>query len=619
MARAVVVAACCLVAPINLSPALADAASDRAMATRYEQSAQAGDDDAQFYLGALYSAGVGRPRSDQDAFRWFSRATDQGHAHSMLIVAGLYASGRGVTKDSVKAYSWAYIVASASKVDEDRNGARQLMSLLMKRMTSDEIGRAVVAARAWRAVRTGSAGKAPYIESAGDTDQPTQAAAPPPPPPPRARGRAAAGARRRGRTCDRAARAVHRHDNDGSAQGHADGTVRQECQAGRSPRPDRPGSVRCAQALRLLILGDTPMKLGHLIATGILAIAAAGAGYYAYSNFLYPPLVTTSYASVAPVSEAVYGTGTVEPERWAKVVPLQRRRLVELCRCEGQVVRAGQVLGRQDDAEERSALDQMEINRGQLERDLARAEKDRDKSDAARTEYEQRWTKLEEAKSRIAAQKVHLDSLLLKAPLDGMVLRRDGEVGEIAGPTDVLFWVGPPAPMQVVAEVNEEEINRIASGQKAFLRSEAFPGRALRATVSQITPKGDPTRKTFRVYLRLPQDTPLRIGMSVEANIIFREKPSAIVVPAEAIAGDWVQMIDDGQARRVPIKVGIRGNRNTEIIGDIVQGHDGAFTRPQGPCRWHPDSHRQQLDQGRGIRCPQASRPINRSQRPSLP
>ena len=152
------------------------------MATRYEQSAQAGDDDAQFYLGALYSAGVGRTRSDQDAFRWFSRATDQGHAHSMLIVAGLYASGRGVTKDSVKAYSWAYIVASASKVDEDRNGARQLMSLLMKRMTSDEIGRAVVAARAWRAVRTGSAGKAPYIESAGDTDQPTQAAAPPPAP-----------------------------------------------------------------------------------------------------------------------------------------------------------------------------------------------------------------------------------------------------------------------------------------------------------------------------------------------------------------------------------------------------------------------------------------------------
>lgn len=314
------------------------------------------------------------------------------------------------------------------------------------------------------------------------------------------------------------------------------------------------------------------MKLQHLIATGILGIAVAGAGYYSYSRFLHAPLVSTSIASLAPVSEAVYGTGTVEPERWAKVVPLQRRRLVELCRCEGQVVKSGQILGRQDDAEERSALEQMEINRGQLERDLARAEKDRDKSDAARTEYEQRWTKLEDAKSRIAAQKVRLDSLVLRAPLDGMVLRRDGEVGEIAGPTDVLFTVGPPAPMQVVAEINEEEINRIASGQKAFLRSEAFPGKALRANVAQITPKGDPARKTFRVYLRLPQDTPLRIGMSVEVNIIFREKQAAVVVPAEAVTGDAVQTVDDGRIRRVPVKLGIRGNRNVEIIGDVSKG-----------------------------------------------
>ena len=181
MARAIVVAACCLVTPITLSPALADAASDRAMATRYEQSAQAGDDDAQFYLGALHSAGVGRTRSDAEAFRWFSRAADQGHAHAMLIVAGLYASGRGITKDNVRAYSWAYIVASASKLDEDRNGARQLMSLLMKKMTSDEIGRAVVAARAWRAVRTAGAAKASNIERSVEQDQAAPAAPPPAP------------------------------------------------------------------------------------------------------------------------------------------------------------------------------------------------------------------------------------------------------------------------------------------------------------------------------------------------------------------------------------------------------------------------------------------------------
>ncbi|MEA2907998.1 MAG: uncharacterized protein QOJ15_79, partial [Bradyrhizobium sp.] len=69
----------------------ADPISDKEMADRYFQAAQSGDNDAQFYLGALYSTGVGRPRSDEEAFRWFSRAAEQGHSHAMLVLSGLYA------------------------------------------------------------------------------------------------------------------------------------------------------------------------------------------------------------------------------------------------------------------------------------------------------------------------------------------------------------------------------------------------------------------------------------------------------------------------------------------------------------------------------------------------
>ena len=58
------------------------------------------------------------------------------------------------------------------------------------------------------------------------------------------------------------------------------------------------------------------------------AIAVLGGGYFAYTNYLHVQTVTTSLATMAPVSEAIYGTGTVEPERWAKVVPLDRRRLI---------------------------------------------------------------------------------------------------------------------------------------------------------------------------------------------------------------------------------------------------------------------------------------------------
>jgi hypothetical protein len=150
MKRAVRAIVCCTVLLASSGVAIADSASDRDMANRYLQAARSGDDDAQFYIGALYSAGVGVPRSDEDAFRWFARAADQGHSHAMLIVAGLYAIGRGVQKDNVKAYEYAYIVSSATKVEEFRNGSRQLMGVLEGKMTPGEVSRARTEASRWR-------------------------------------------------------------------------------------------------------------------------------------------------------------------------------------------------------------------------------------------------------------------------------------------------------------------------------------------------------------------------------------------------------------------------------------------------------------------------------------
>jgi|SRR5579871_521739 len=147
---------CCAALLASPLAAAADSAFDRNMANRYMQAAQSGDDDAEFYLGALYSAGVGVQQSDEEGFRWFMRAADQGHSHAMLIVGGLYAIGRGVAKDNVKAYEYAYIVSSATKVDEWRNGSRQLMGVLESRMTPDEVNRARTDASRWHATGTSS-------------------------------------------------------------------------------------------------------------------------------------------------------------------------------------------------------------------------------------------------------------------------------------------------------------------------------------------------------------------------------------------------------------------------------------------------------------------------------
>jgi Sel1 repeat len=178
MKRAVVAIFCCAVLSASAAGAAADSASDQDMANRYLQAARSGDDDAQFYLGALYSAGVGLPRSDEEAFSWFSRAADRGNSHAMLIVSGLYASGRGVQKDYVRAYEYAYVVSSTAKVDEFRNGSRQLMGVLETRMTPDEINRAKTDASQWHAVSSPNQVKASVP---ADNTRATPLSPPPPP------------------------------------------------------------------------------------------------------------------------------------------------------------------------------------------------------------------------------------------------------------------------------------------------------------------------------------------------------------------------------------------------------------------------------------------------------
>jgi len=151
---AIVCAAALFAKPVACA---ADTVSDKEMAERYFQAAQTGDNDAEFYLGALCSAGVGRPHSDEEAFRWFSRAAEHGHSHAMLVLSGLYAIGRGTPKDNASAYKWAYIVQAGTRVDEFRNGARQLMGVLETRMTPADISQAKADAGRWHATPAKSA------------------------------------------------------------------------------------------------------------------------------------------------------------------------------------------------------------------------------------------------------------------------------------------------------------------------------------------------------------------------------------------------------------------------------------------------------------------------------
>jgi membrane fusion protein (multidrug efflux system) len=313
---------------------------------------------------------------------------------------------------------------------------------------------------------------------------------------------------------------------------------------------------------------DRRASRSKLVIAIVFIVALAGIAWWLWRG----PAITVVRVTRGAAAEIVYATGAVEPETWSRSTPLVRGRIIERCRCEGKTVKAGDILARLDDKEALATLNDLRA----LE-EFQRLEFDRQSQLLARgvatsQAYQRAESDLSRIRAQIAAQTQRLEYFKLVSPMDGTVLKEDGEVGDMVDPGTILYRIGLEKPLWVVADVNEEDIPRVRVGQKALLRTDAFAGQVLPGFVKQMTPAGDPVSKTFRVRIGLPDDTPLRVGMSVEANIVSREKPDVLLVPANAVVNNSLLVIDNDRARLRKVEIGIRGTGSVEIIKCAREG-----------------------------------------------
>lgn len=314
---------------------------------------------------------------------------------------------------------------------------------------------------------------------------------------------------------------------------------------------------------------ENPRRISWKLAVAILIAAAAAATTW---WLLRGPTIAVARVTRGAAAEIVYATGAIEPETWSRSTPLVRGRIIERCRCEGKAVKRGDLLARLDDKEALATLNDLHALEEFQHREFDRQSQLLSRGVATSQAFQKAESDLARIKAQIAAQSQRLEYYKLVSPMDGIVLKEDGEVGDMVEPGTILYRIGLEKPLWVVADVNEEDIPRIKVGQQALLRTDAFAGQVLPGTVKQITPAGDPVSKTFRVRIGLPDDTPLRVGMSVEANIISREKLDAVLVPANAVVHNSLFAIEDGRARLRKVEIGIRGTGFVEILQGASEG-----------------------------------------------
>jgi len=205
--------------------------------------------------------------------------------------------------------------------------------------------------------------------------------------------------------------------------------------------------------------------------------------------------------------------------------------------------------------------------------------------------------KLRQAKAQVAQSEASLKQLeeqlsytTIVAPMDGVVLSRDVEIGDavssilVLGSTATLVMtVGDTTQVYVKGKVDEADIAHVYLGQPARIKVESFRERYFQGKVTKISPMGVEKDNVTTFEVRVSINNPggeLKAQMTANAEILLDEHKNVLTVPENAVIYDAaknasVEVPDPKQkdgTRKVAVKVGLSNGSLTEVVSGLNLG-----------------------------------------------
>jgi RND family efflux transporter MFP subunit len=283
------------------------------------------------------------------------------------------------------------------------------------------------------------------------------------------------------------------------------------------------------------------------------------------------PLSETAVGTIRAVHETAVGSKLL-----ARVVAVNLKA--------GQKVKAGEVLLRLDDTDLRAQFQQAQATLTSLEatRNQAAADEKRlstlvESRTVTEQEYEKAVTAVRSAEADVrrageAVKEVQarLDWATVRSPIDGTVIDKKVDVGDMITPGQVLLTLYDPTRMQLVATVRESLTHRLQVGQEIPVRIDGL-NKQCSGKVSEIVPEAQSASRAFQVKVTGPCPTGIYSGMFGRI-LIPLENEQVLVIPRGAVERigqlELVHVTDDRGA-------GFRAIRTGRKLGDVRdrEGH----------------------------------------------
>jgi len=294
------------------------------------------------------------------------------------------------------------------------------------------------------------------------------------------------------------------------------------------------------------------------------------------------PLVQAIEHKAAP---ALNVTGVVQPDisRAVPVISLASGRVVEIKARLGDAVTKGQLLLRVRSNDVSGAY-QTYLKAENDER-LARIQFDRakilfEKGAIAKSALEQAEDTEQDAKvdldtateqlRLLGVDKDHPSGIVdITAPVSGVITDQQvtnaAGVQGLSGPNP--FTISDLSYVWIICDVFENDLDAVHLGEYADIRLNAYPGKVLKGRIDNILPILDPTIRTAKVRLEVPNPGLMRVGMFVTATFYGKQPETRTAVPATAILH-----LHDREWIYTPLKAGYF-KRHEVVTGNMLPGN----------------------------------------------
>ena len=324
--------------------------------------------------------------------------------------------------------------------------------------------------------------------------------------------------------------------------------------------------------------------------------------------WLLPQVETTRVQVLTPTqaSTVLTATGYTYARSRAAVGARIIGRVVELPVDEGDTIATGDIIAVLDSEDLQASVNLAEASLNEARARLADAEREfvrqadlvedqltsRALYDAAGTQREVALAQVGTAEARLNAAEAQLDYTVVRAPIDGVVIERNIEVGEMVAPggftsqqsTGSIVRIADPASLEVEADINESYIARLQLGQRASIRVDAVPDFDYSGSLRQIVPTADRQRAVVQVKVSI-DNIDARLVPDMSCTVTFLEEgvdvselvqPPKLLVPEEAVqysgGAAFLFQVDEGMLRRVRVTLGEASEGRVEVLEGVSGG-----------------------------------------------